>query len=84
MEATMHRSEAEFCQDEAARLLKLAMECTDPELQRNLADMANGWAARARMKDGLSKIVALRARQSRVPPSFGRRISRSRNKSSMQ
>jgi hypothetical protein len=43
----MHRTEAQFCRDEAGRLLELAKECDDPQVRDHLAVMANEWLDRA-------------------------------------
>jgi hypothetical protein len=50
-ETAMHRTEAQFCRDEAARLLELAKECDDRQVRDHLAVMANEWLDRARAKD---------------------------------
>jgi hypothetical protein len=47
----MHRTEAQFCRDEAARLLELAKVCTDPVIRDHLAVMASEWLDRAKVKD---------------------------------
>jgi hypothetical protein len=46
----MKRMEAEFCRDQAERLLKLAKECTDFKLRKHLTDMAQEWVERAKVK----------------------------------
>jgi hypothetical protein len=46
----MHRTEAEFCRQEAERLLKLAKECTDLQVRRHLTEMAHEWVQRAKAK----------------------------------
>jgi hypothetical protein len=47
----MHRTEAQFCRDEAARLLELAKVSDDPVIRDHLAVMANEWLDRAKAKD---------------------------------
>jgi hypothetical protein len=47
----MHRSEVQFCRDEADRLLKLGDETTDPRLRDELRAMASEWIERARAKE---------------------------------
>jgi hypothetical protein len=47
----MHRTEAQFCRDEAARLLEFAKVCTDPEICDHLALMASDWLDRAKAKE---------------------------------
>jgi hypothetical protein len=47
----MHRTEAQFCRDEATRLLELAKVCDDPEVRDHLAMMASEWLDRAKAKD---------------------------------
>jgi hypothetical protein len=47
----MHRSEAQFCREQAERLMNLAKECADPRIRDNLAVMANEWLVRAKTKD---------------------------------
>ena len=51
----MYRSEAQFCRDEAERLLKLACEATDPELKKRLLEMAEEWVQRAKETEKGSK-----------------------------
>ncbi len=48
----MERTEAEFCRQQAERLLKLAKECTDFKLRKDLSDMAQQWVERAKFKGG--------------------------------
>ena len=52
----MKRTEAQFCRDEAERLLKLAKECSDKKLRDHLAVMANEWLERAKAKE--SPVIA--------------------------
>jgi hypothetical protein len=49
------RNEAQFCRDEAARLLRLAQETNNPKLRADLVAMANGWLERARAKEELAR-----------------------------
>jgi hypothetical protein len=51
----MHRSEAQFCRDEAERLLRLAMECGDAQVRDDLTLMANEWLERAKTKEEPAK-----------------------------
>jgi HEPN domain-containing protein len=51
----MHRSEPEFCREQAERLLALAKECTDAKVRDHLAMMANDWLDRAKAKENLPK-----------------------------
>ena len=44
----MKRTEAEFCREQAERLLKLAKECTDFKVREHLTDMAQEWVERAK------------------------------------
>ena len=44
----MNASEAQFCRDQAARLLKLARETTDENLRARLTEMAAEWVADAK------------------------------------
>ncbi len=44
----MHRSEPEFCREQAERLLALAKECTDAKVRDHLAMMANDWLERSK------------------------------------
>ena len=46
----MNRTEAQFCLDEAQRLLKLAEECSEEKLRRHLREMAQQWTERAKFK----------------------------------
>ena len=39
----MERTEAEFCRQQAERLLNLAKECTDLKLRKDLTDIAQEW-----------------------------------------
>jgi hypothetical protein len=48
----MERTEAEFCRQQAERLLKLAKECTDLKLRKDLTDIAQEWVERAKFKAG--------------------------------
>jgi hypothetical protein len=50
MGCAMKRTEAEFCREQAERLLKLAKECTDFKLRKHLTDMAQEWVERAKVK----------------------------------
>jgi hypothetical protein len=46
----MDRREAQFCRDEAERLLKLARQAVEPEVKQHLLDMAEQWVKRAAAK----------------------------------
>jgi hypothetical protein len=46
----MKRTEAEFCREQAERLLKLAKECTDFKLRKHLTDIAQEWVERAKVR----------------------------------
>jgi hypothetical protein len=46
----MLRTEAEFCRQEAERLLELAKECTDLQVRQHLTQMAHEWVERAKVK----------------------------------
>jgi hypothetical protein len=48
----MHRTEAQFCREEAKRLLELAAECSDQKVRQHLLVMANAWVERAKLKEG--------------------------------
>jgi hypothetical protein len=50
----MNRTEAQFCLDEAARLLKLAQECSDGKVREHLREMAQQWTERAKVKQDQS------------------------------
>jgi hypothetical protein len=41
------RTEAQFCRDETARILKLVMDASDENLRKHLTDMAREWLERA-------------------------------------
>jgi hypothetical protein len=47
----MHRSEPQFCRDEAQRILELAKECSDSRIRDRLVMMANEWLYRAQVKE---------------------------------
>jgi hypothetical protein len=47
----MHRSETQFCRDQAERLLALAKESADLRIRDHLAVMANDWLQRAKEKE---------------------------------
>ena len=47
----MQRCEAQFCRDEAERLLKLARETSDPKIKQELVKMAGEWVERAKAKE---------------------------------
>jgi hypothetical protein len=51
----MHRSEPQFCRDQAERLLKLANACDDPKVRDDLCVMANEWLERAEAIEKLPK-----------------------------
>jgi hypothetical protein len=51
----MHRSETEFCHEQAERLLALAKECGDAQVRDHLTVMANEWLDRAKAKEALPK-----------------------------
>jgi len=46
-------NEAQFCREEAERLLALAKECTDPKVRDHLRTMASAWVERAAAKEHL-------------------------------
>ncbi len=50
-----NRTEAQFCSDEAERLLMLAKACADLKLRDQLAVMANEWIARSAVKKATAK-----------------------------
>jgi hypothetical protein len=47
----MQRSEAQFCRDQAQRILQLAKGCADSKVRDHLAVMANEWLDRAKAKE---------------------------------
>jgi hypothetical protein len=47
----MQRTEAQFCRDEAARLLNLAQATTDPKVREDLRKMAGEWVERAKVRE---------------------------------
>jgi hypothetical protein len=47
----MQRSEAQFCRDQAQRILELAKGCADSKVRDHLAMMANEWLDRAKVKE---------------------------------
>jgi hypothetical protein len=47
----MHRSESQFCRDEAARLIELAETTADEKVRQHLIEMAREWLARANTKE---------------------------------
>jgi hypothetical protein len=47
----MHRSEPQFCRDQAERLLKLAGACADTKVRDDLRVMADEWLKRAEAKE---------------------------------
>jgi hypothetical protein len=47
----MHPSEAQFCRDQAQRILELAKACDDRKVRDHLAMMANEWLDRAKAKE---------------------------------
>ena len=47
----MQRSEAQFCRDQAQRILELAKGCADSKVRDHLAMMANEWLDRAKAKE---------------------------------
>ena len=49
----MHRSEPQFCRDQAEHLLKLAKECEDTKVRDDLCVMASEWMERAAAKEKL-------------------------------
>ncbi len=53
----MHRTESEFCKQEAERLLTLAKESDDRKVRDHLKLMAKEWMERARAKDKLPQSV---------------------------
>ena len=46
----MNRTEAQFCLDEAERLLKLAKQCSEEKVRKHLREMAQQWTERAKFK----------------------------------
>jgi hypothetical protein len=50
-ECIMHRSESQFCRDEAARLIELAETTADEKVRQHLIEMAREWLARANTKE---------------------------------
>ncbi len=50
-DCVMHRSEAQFCRDEAERLLNLARQTTDSTVREDITRMATEWAQRAKAKE---------------------------------
>lgn len=46
----MHRTEAQFCLDEAARLQELAKQCKDKKVRAHLQQMATEWIERGKVK----------------------------------
>jgi hypothetical protein len=53
----MHRTEAEFCRQQAERLLKLAQQCVNAEIRDQITILANEWANKAKAKESLSKVT---------------------------
>ena len=51
----MPTSEAEFCQRQAERLLRLAEDCIDPEIRAQVIAMANEWLEKAKPKESRHK-----------------------------
>jgi len=51
----MTRTEAEFCREEAARLMKLAATCQDRQVHDQIILMASDWLERAKSKEPPSK-----------------------------
>ena len=47
----MHRSESQFCREEAARLMELAETTHDDKVRQHLLDMAIEWLSRAKAKE---------------------------------
>jgi len=47
----MHRSESQFCREEAARLMELAETTDDDKVRQHLLDMAIEWLSRAKAKE---------------------------------
>ena len=54
----MHRTEAQFCLDQGERILKLATDCEDPELQDQLLKLAQEWTERSKALMTLAGDVA--------------------------
>lgn len=50
MGLSMHRSEAQFCLDEAARLQSLVKQCKDKKVRDHLRQMSDEWVERAKVK----------------------------------
>jgi hypothetical protein len=46
----MSERETEFCRRQAGRLRRLAEECVDPEIRKQVTEMAEEWAERANAK----------------------------------
>ena len=47
----MYRNEAEYCREQAGRLLRLAQECVDPKVRNQVSNIANEWLERAKAKE---------------------------------
>jgi hypothetical protein len=52
----MHRTQSEFCLQEAERLLQLATECEDPILRDKIATMAKEWMQRGMELKGFAAL----------------------------
>jgi hypothetical protein len=46
----MSSRETEFCRHQAERLHRLAAQCVDPEIRKQVAEIAEEWAKKARAK----------------------------------
>ena len=53
----MHRSEAQFCLDEAARLQNLVKQCKDKKVRDHLRQMSDEWIERAKVKQPESPLA---------------------------
>ena len=53
----MHRSEAQFCLDEAVRLQNLAKHSKDKKTREHLQRMADEWIERAKVKQADPRLV---------------------------
>ena len=53
----MQRSEAQFCRDQAQRILELAKGYGDSKVRDHLAMMANEWLDRAQAKEAKPKSI---------------------------
>jgi hypothetical protein len=54
--ASMSAREAEFCRRQAERLQRLAEECVDAEIRKQIREMAAEWAEGAKQKPLLQSV----------------------------